>query len=254
MGKIIVSEWMWRFLAFAMLFAVSWTLWIIYQLSPPPLVTNAAFEAAANAKRGDRKSSVQGVIVPPAGNAASSPSEAPAVTAVAGAASAPAENLPNPVVGAIASAPAEAPPKPIAPAAAAVEPPKPAAEKPAPEKPVVAKSSEAEVVEAVASWAKAWSSKDADAYLAAYAKDFKTPGGEARADWEKARRQRIGAPKSITVKLDAIKVRLAGEGRASVTFRQDYRSDVIDPIVSTKTLEMARIDGRWLIQQEKSGN
>jgi hypothetical protein len=50
MGKDILSEWMWRFLAAVMAFAVGWSLWIFYQLNPPPLITDAAFEAAAMAK------------------------------------------------------------------------------------------------------------------------------------------------------------------------------------------------------------
>ena len=107
--------------------------------------------------------------------------------------------------------------------------------------------------EAVNAWAKAWSAKDVDRYLAFYAKDFKAPGGEARAEWEKGRRQRIIAPKSITVTVDAPKVTLAGDNQATVTFRQGYRSDA-RTINSTKTLVMARADGRWLIKQERVGN
>jgi len=243
MSKIKLGEWMWRFLAVTMLFAVSWTIWIIYQLSPPALIMNAAFEAAAKAKgKQNQTQNTQGIIAP-AGD--------PAKTAIA-AASSGAEEPPKSAV-ASSSAGTEEPAK-IAAASAPAEMAKPAAEKPAPEKPVAVKSPEAEVTEAVEAWARAWSSKDADAYLASYAKDFKTPGGEPRAEWEKNRRQRISAPKSITVKVDSFKVSLAGENRASVAFRQDYRSDVVDPIVTTKTLVMARTDGRWLIRQEKSGN
>lgn len=63
MGKDILSEWMWRFLAAVMAFAVGWSLWIFYQLNPPPLITNAAFEAAAMAKaKAGQKT--QGVIAP----------------------------------------------------------------------------------------------------------------------------------------------------------------------------------------------
>jgi len=132
---------------------------------------------------------------------------------------------------------------------AAVEPAKPAAEKPA-----APKAGNAEILDAVNAWAKAWSAKDVDRYLALYSKDFKTPGGEARADWEKGRRQRISAPKSITVTVDAPKVSVAAEGQASVTFRQSYRSDVIKTATTTKTLVLAKTDGRWLIQQERVGN
>src|SRR4051812_9343412 len=62
------------------------------------------------------------------------------------------------------------------------------------EAPKPAADSPAEVLKAVRGWAQAWSKKDADAYLGYYAKDFKTPAGEARADWEKTRRERITAP------------------------------------------------------------
>jgi len=68
MGKAKVSEWLWRFLAAMMLFSVGWTMWIIYQLNPPPLIMNAAFEAAAKAKA-NAGQNVQGVISPPAGSA-----------------------------------------------------------------------------------------------------------------------------------------------------------------------------------------
>ena len=125
--------------------------------------------------------------------------------------------------------------------------------KPAPEKPG-AKPGNAAVIEAVNAWAKAWSARDVDGYLAFYAKDFRTPGGQSRADWEKTRRQRISAPKTIAVTVDAPKVSLAADGQARVTFRQGYRSDLIKGSTTTKTLVLARIDGRWLIQQERVGN
>ena len=66
-----IGEWVWRFLAAAMLFAVCWAVWIIYQLNPQsPLVLNPAFEAAAKARVNSlpgEKQSAQGVIAPPAG-------------------------------------------------------------------------------------------------------------------------------------------------------------------------------------------
>jgi ketosteroid isomerase-like protein len=104
---------------------------------------------------------------------------------------------------------------------------------------------------AVNAWAQAWSNKDADGYLAAYAKDFKTPGGEARADWEKSRRERIAAPKSIAVGVEQPKVTLQGSDEASVTFRQSYRSDKLKS-ANRKTLVMTRADGRWQIREERA--
>ncbi len=154
------------------------------------------------------------------------------------------------------------PAKPVAVAAAQKEPPKPvAAEKPVPEKPAAGKPAVEkpaaarpdDVIQAVNAWAKAWSAKDVEAYLAFYAKDFQTPGGEPRAEWEKTRRQRLTAPKTISVSVESPKVTLSGENQASVTFRQSYRSDVLKA-TGHKTLVMVRSEGRWMIQQEKVAN
>src|ERR1043165_4709287 len=83
----------------------------------------------------------------------------------------------------------------------------------------------ADVLKAVNGWAQAWSKKDADGYLAYYAKDFKTPAGESRGEWEKSRRERIGAAKSISVGLESPKVTMRSAQQASVSFRQTYKSD-----------------------------
>jgi len=59
MGK--ASEGFWRVVAAVMLFAVGWALWIFYQLNPPALATNSAFEAAAKARAAQ---SAHGIIQP----------------------------------------------------------------------------------------------------------------------------------------------------------------------------------------------
>ena len=174
----------------------------------------------------------------------------PAAVAVAAApAAAPAAPAP-----ATASAPATAPtkPSPVASAAPAAEA-KPAAPKPATPPATGAANPSAEVLDTVNAWAKAWASKDVDGYLAVYARDFKVPGGEARPAWEKGRRVRISAPKSISVGISAPKVTLSGDSQATVTFRQAYKSDITSAN-STKTLVMVKADGRWRIQQERVGN
>jgi ketosteroid isomerase-like protein len=135
---------------------------------------------------------------------------------------------------------------------AAITPEKPPVERPSAETPVAKKpaaAGDAGVLEAVNAWAKAWSAKDVDAYLASYAKDFQPPRGESRDDWAKGRRQRVSAPKSISVTIESPKVSVTG-GQASVTFRQGYRSDIVRS-TSTKTLILVKSEGRWLIQQEK---
>jgi tetratricopeptide (TPR) repeat protein len=107
-----------------------------------------------------------------------------------------------------------------------------------------------EIMKAVHAWAGAWAKKDVAGYLAYYATDFKTPKGESRGDWEKARKQRIGAPKKIEVGIESPKVSISGDNTASVNFRQIYRSDVIKTS-GTKTLIMVKSNGKWLIREER---
>jgi len=129
----------------------------------------------------------------------------------------------------------------------------------APEKPAVAAAAakaagdaNADVLKAVNDWAQAWSKRDVDAYLGYYAKDFKTPGGESRTEWEKSRRSRITGAKSIQVAVDSAKVTMQGPDQASVSFRQTYRSDKLNT-KSRKTLDLVKADGRWVIREEKAG-
>ncbi len=115
-------------------------------------------------------------------------------------------------------------------------------------------SAEDEVLEALRSWAKAWSSQDVKNYLAYYAADFKTPAGEARAQWEAARRERISRPKKIEVGISMPRVIVDAAGqRATVSFRQSYLSDTLKSS-GAKTLSLVKNDNRWLIVEERVGN
>ena len=136
------------------------------------------------------------------------------------------------------------------PVVAQKEPEKP--KPPAPAKPAPPADASADVLKAVNGWAEAWSKRDVDAYLGYYAKDFQTPSGESRADWEKARRTRISGAKAISVGVGSPKVTMSGADKATVSFRQAYRSDSFKA-VGGKTLVLVKsADGRWQIQQEKS--
>ena len=130
----------------------------------------------------------------------------------------------------------------------------PAAPRVAPSaKPAGAAPDTAGALDAVAAWADAWSRQDVGAYLDAYAAEFQPPGGQSRDAWESQRRDRVAAPKSISVKLDAMRAMAENAGRVRVTFRQHYRSDLFSGS-STKTLLLARSDdGRWRIVQERVG-
>ena len=153
--------------------------------------------------------------------------------------------------GPVAAAPREPAKAPVA----VAQKPAPAQEKPAPvqEKPASTADATAEILKAVNGWAQAWSRKDVDGYLAYYARDFKTPGGEPRTAWEKTRRARIEGAKSISVGVSAAKVSMNGANEATVRFRQAYRSDKLKA-GSMKTLVLVKSpDGRWQIRQERSG-
>jgi tetratricopeptide (TPR) repeat protein len=121
---------------------------------------------------------------------------------------------------------------------------------PSPKPPAPGKAETEAVLAAVMGWAKAWSAKDADAYLAHYAPGFQVPGGEPRAAWETTRRDRITKAKSIEVTVGSPKVSFDSNGRAIVSFRQGYKSDTVNTS-GAKTLTLTKNNDRWLIVQER---
>jgi tetratricopeptide (TPR) repeat protein len=140
---------------------------------------------------------------------------------------------------------------PIRPADKKVEPTKPAETTKAPVD--ASADEERNVTDAVGNWAKAWSSQDADKYLASYADSFKTPKGESRKTWEQQRRERIAAPKSISVELANQNVTIVDSSNAKVTFKQSYKG-AGKPIRTDKTLLLKKENGSWLIEQEIASN
>lgn len=173
--------------------------------------------------------------------AAPTPAPAPAarpITPVPATPAAPQVTAPKPAAAPVAAAskePAKAPVKETPPAKAA--PP--------------ANNPEA-VLKAVNSWAAAWAGNDVDGYLARYAPGFKTPDGEPRKAWENERRARIAKPRKIEVRVEAPKVTFNDDNRATVTFRQHYRSNTLK-VSASKKLVMVRSGNQWLIQEEIVG-
>jgi len=117
--------------------------------------------------------------------------------------------------------------------------------------PAAGGDAKAQAIATVEAWAKAWSSRDAKAYLGYYAPDFQVPGGESRMAWEQQRVDRITKPKSIEVSVKVISAEVNGN-EASVTFRQSYRSDSLKSD-NTKTIKLVKSGERWLIKQERVG-
>lgn len=134
--------------------------------------------------------------------------------------------------------------------AAAVIPDAKDKKQPSPKPPVPGKAETEAVLAAVNGWAKAWSAKDADAYLSHYAPGFQVPGGEPRAAWETMRRDRITKPKLIEVTVGSPKVSFDANGQAIVSFRQGYKSDTLNTS-GAKTLVLTKNNDRWLIFQER---
>lgn len=116
---------------------------------------------------------------------------------------------------------------------------------------VVSQGAEKDIEGRVRSWAEAWSAKDYSAYTAFYAQTFTPDGGLSREDWNQLRRARISPRETISVTVDNLSVRMDGEDRAFAEFEQTYRSNIFSDRVK-KTLEMIRVNGKWLINRESS--
>jgi tetratricopeptide (TPR) repeat protein len=163
-----------------------------------------------------------------------------------------AQSAPTPPVKAEVTPVAKAEPIPVA-KAEPVPTAQPAEPKPAPST-VDSKNAagKPDVEKAVRDWAAAWSRKDVKAYLAAYASDFQTPGGEPRNVWEAERSRRINKAEPIQVSIENIQIIVEGD-RATAKFRQQYKSGKLKTSAS-KTMVLVRRDAKWLIQQERVAN
>ena len=159
-----------------------------------------------------------------------------------------------PTAPAVAAKPAPAPPPVVAvapPAKPAPAPAVPAVTPPAAAPATSTAAAEKEIESAVRAWADAWSSKDMSAYLASYGSNFDTPGTQPRKAWEEARRSRIVGKSRISVKLSNLSVAVQGS-KATAQFKQDYSADSLN-ISSRKSLDLAKVNDRWVIVKESSG-
>lgn len=129
------------------------------------------------------------------------------------------------------------------PASAAV----PAATAPAP---AVASPVSDQIAFAIAHWADAWSRRDVDRYLAAYAPDFQLRPGESRQQWERQRRVRITQKTWIEIRIRDLAIDVEGS-LARARFVQSYRSSTGHES-AMKTLTLVKPGKHWLIRQEQS--
>lgn len=108
---------------------------------------------------------------------------------------------------------------------------------------------ESQLTAALNAWAEAWRNRNVEAYLAAYAPSFRPSGKESRSEWEKRRRMLLGISRNIDLRIEGVATESISEERAQISFRQFYRSDTYQDAVR-KQLSFARIDGKWLIEEE----
>lgn len=102
---------------------------------------------------------------------------------------------------------------------------------------------------AVYDWAQAWQAQNISAYLGAYAPEFSPAGGLSREAWEAQRRERVGGPEYIRVRVRDPDIQVVNDDTARVTFEQEYESDTYSD-VTTKMLDLRRSGDRWLILRE----
>lgn len=166
---------------------------------------------------------------------------APVKTAVASAAPASAPVSMTKPAAPVMAAPAVPVQAPVVAAAAPLAPPKAIDNASEPLPPGVAA--------AVNGWAKAWSSKSVNGYLGYYAADFKPEGGLSRSAWEVQRRERVGRPAHIDVRVVGLAAAKGTDGTLRVSFTQVYKSESFSDQVS-KVLEMKDSGSGFKITRE----
>jgi len=100
----------------------------------------------------------------------------------------------------------------------------------------------------LASWRDAWVARDVAAYLRHYHPEFKGQAVSA-AEWRAARQRVIGRAGQIDLLLGAPEIRREGDDLVWLTFAQQYRTQSHSD-TGYKQLQLRRIDGHWLIEQE----
>lgn len=124
------------------------------------------------------------------------------------------------------------------------------------EHPVAAKSPddpdpEEAIRHVLASWAQAWSARNAEAYLAHYSPDFTTGElGFSLLEWSLLRRQRLLKPSWIAVKVLNPSIEFADADTARVRFLQDYRVPGRSE-TTRKILRLRRHGDTWRILSER---
>ena len=110
---------------------------------------------------------------------------------------------------------------------------------------------ETQIRQMVTQWVRAWSQRDARAYVSFYAADFIPSEGLRHTEWVAQRKARLNKYHSIVIVLSKMKIESSGGAHASVHFVQDFRGDNYQELGTNKELVLKNLQGRWLIAAEK---
>ncbi len=111
-----------------------------------------------------------------------------------------------------------------------------------------AANAETEVLEALQKWGAAWTDGDVESYISSYSTNF-NPGNMSHSAWEEERRQNFANAGKTSVDVYDLAVEMHSNDHASVTFRQEYRSDISEKS-SNKSLQLRKMTGVWYIVSE----
>jgi hypothetical protein len=106
------------------------------------------------------------------------------------------------------------------------------------------------VTEFLQQWAKAWSSKNFDAYANAYGDGFKTARFANRTAWLNFRRPRVVGRNDISVEIADLKLTPLPSGQFEAVFLQTYESKTLNE-KSTKTMVLESTPKGWKILSEQ---
>lgn len=134
------------------------------------------------------------------------------------------------------------PPKPVA-------RPKSSGVKPAAAKTQLVPLDSDKAIEALKAWAAAWSSQNVEAYLGAYADDYRPPQGLSLESWQTQRAVRLKKPDAIEVVLSDFTSSPTARDEVTVTAKQRYRSDRYQDM-TRKGFVLKKSEQGWKIRRE----
>lgn len=97
-------------------------------------------------------------------------------------------------------------------------------------------------------WRGAWEHKNIKAYFSHYVEGFSGEAKNAKA-WRDERTAKIQSAKNIQVTFSDAQINFMADDVAELKFKQHYRSGNYKDI-GQKTLQLKKVDNRWLIAQE----